>query len=102
MAAPERFAEKSDLLLQRGHRPYMARCGSGVCIAASRDVVFAESGGNPRVARPRLNSPPVGHSETLPSAVGYVIPAPHYDSTPKNKRVGWLLPNRMSDVFYLT
>jgi len=25
MAAPERFAEKSDLLLQRGHRPYMAR-----------------------------------------------------------------------------
>src|SRR5208283_4616 len=24
MAAPERFAEKSDLLLQRGHRPYMA------------------------------------------------------------------------------
>ena len=24
MAAPERFAEKSDLLLQRGYRPYMA------------------------------------------------------------------------------
>jgi hypothetical protein len=24
MAAPERFAKKSDLLLQRGHRPYMA------------------------------------------------------------------------------
>jgi hypothetical protein len=24
MAAPERFAEKSDLPLQRGHRPYMA------------------------------------------------------------------------------
>jgi len=24
MAAPERFAEKSDLLLQRGRRPYMA------------------------------------------------------------------------------
>ena len=24
MAAPERFAETSDLLLQRGHRPYMA------------------------------------------------------------------------------
>ena len=23
MAAPERFAEKSDLTLQRGHRPYM-------------------------------------------------------------------------------
>jgi hypothetical protein len=23
MTAPERFAEKSDLLLQRGHRPYM-------------------------------------------------------------------------------
>ena len=23
MAAPERFAKKSDLLLQRGHRPYM-------------------------------------------------------------------------------
>jgi hypothetical protein len=25
MAAPERFAEKSDLPLQRGHRPYMAQ-----------------------------------------------------------------------------
>ena len=25
MAAPERFAEKSDLILQRGRRPYMAR-----------------------------------------------------------------------------
>jgi len=25
MAVPERFAEKSDLLLQRGHRPYMAK-----------------------------------------------------------------------------
>ena len=24
MAAPERFAEKSDLILQRGRRPYMA------------------------------------------------------------------------------
>ena len=28
MAAPERFAEKSDLPLQRGHRPYMARFSS--------------------------------------------------------------------------
>ena len=30
MAAPERFAEKSDLLLQRGHRQYMA-CTSQCC-----------------------------------------------------------------------
>ena len=30
MAAPERFAEKSDLLLQRGYRPYMARSCHGI------------------------------------------------------------------------
>ena len=48
-------------------------------------------GSNPRVARPRLNSPPMGHSETLPSVVGYAAPAPHYDGTPENKCVGWLL-----------
>ena len=30
MAAPERFAEKSDLLLQRGHRPYMGRSCHGI------------------------------------------------------------------------
>ena len=31
MAAPERFAKKTDLLLQRGHRPYMARNGHADC-----------------------------------------------------------------------
>jgi hypothetical protein len=35
MAAPERFAKKSDSFpLHRGRRPYMTHLGSGVCIAA--------------------------------------------------------------------
>jgi len=40
MAAPERFAEKSDLPLQRGHRPYMAQLepvGHVCCIVAVRE-----------------------------------------------------------------
>ena len=36
MAAPERFAEKSDLILQRGRRPYMAPrvtwCDAAKCL----------------------------------------------------------------------
>ena len=42
MAAPERFAEKSDLLLQRGHRPYMAQ--SDACRDAAIFPILVESG----------------------------------------------------------
>jgi hypothetical protein len=36
MAAPERFAKKSDFLLHRGHRPYMCRFSD-----AGDDVISA-------------------------------------------------------------
>jgi hypothetical protein len=38
MAAPERFAKKSDLLLQRGHRPYMAQSVGSVRRSRTSEV----------------------------------------------------------------
>ena len=55
MAAPERFAEKSDLLLQRGHRPYMAH--SDAPPQHGRALLSAQSG-NGAIITPMRRFPP--------------------------------------------
>jgi hypothetical protein len=54
-----------------------------VCIAAVETLSFAQGGSKPRVARPRLNNPPVAFGK--PCRLLSVTPfQPHYDGTPEN------------------
>jgi len=54
MAAPERFAEKSDLPLQRGHRPYMAQGAVGPTTSKKRDAVAISGTRCPKVTQRHL------------------------------------------------